>query len=86
MTTDVQGGTRSENGLKLQFQAMLSRTERAQVLTWRARASAELQSIEDGLLGRDWRQRPAARARVAFLSGFIRGASDRLNADTAKRN
>ncbi len=86
MTKNVQGGTRGDNGLKLQFQAMLSGTERAQVLTWRARASAELQSIEDGLLGRDWRERPAARARVALLAGFIRGASDRLNADAAKRN
>ena len=61
---------------------MLTRAEREQTLRHRARAAAELLSIQDGLLGRGWR----VREREAYLKGFLNGISLRLRADEAQRN
>ncbi len=63
-------------------QAMLSQHERSQTQVWRARAAAELQSIQDGLLGPNWRSHP----RTAYLIGFLRGTTSRLHSDNARRN
>ena len=61
---------------------MLTQHERDQALSWRARAAAELQSIQDGLLGKHWRRHP----RTLYLIGFLQGTQDRIHADNAARN
>ncbi len=60
----------------------LTSAERSDLTRWRARAAAELLSIEDGILGRGWR----VRKRAAYLTGFIEGATSRLARDITLRN
>lgn len=69
-------------GFQPRAQGMLSQYERSQTQVWRARAAAELQSIQDGLLGPNWRTHP----RTAYLVGFLRGTTSRLHSDNARRN
>jgi hypothetical protein len=62
---------------------MLSAPARDRTCAWRARAIAELQSIEeDGLLGPNWQTHP----RTVFLRGFLCGTEARLDVDNAARN
>ena len=63
--------------------AMLTQSERDAVLSRRARAASELQSIrEEGLLGRHWRNHP----RTLFLLGYLSGTNHRIDIDNAARN
>jgi hypothetical protein len=61
---------------------MLTQRERDEALAWRTRAAAELQSIQDGLLGPNWRTHP----RTVFLLGYLQGTHNRIQVDNAARN